>query len=99
MNKYVANGFSFQMLNEPFGSLKFCQLSQRDFMSQTEDAKSVIGHEDLARILKLPYNRESIRLEKGDVLYIAQLIGGRLKEGATELPKDCRLKFMEISYK
>lgn len=96
--KYVGNAFSFQMINNAFGKLKFAELSQKDFMSQTENAKSVIGHEDLSRILKLPYNRESIHLEKGDVLYIAQLTGGRLPEGATKLPNNCKLKFIEVRY-
>lgn len=63
------------------------------------DAHSVIGHEDLANILGVPFNRESITLQKGDVLYVAQLTGGRLPEGCKTLPEGFKLKFLEAEIK
>ena len=52
--------------------------------------KSVVGHPDTANVLAemlgkaVPMNRTSIHLEKGDVLYVGQIVGGRL-------PKPCHV--------
>ena len=35
-------------------------------------------------------------LKKGDTLYVAQLTGGRLPEGATELPEGFSFKFLKV---
>lgn len=58
---------------------------------------SVVGHPDTARVLGVPFNRASIHLEKGDVLYVAQLVGGRLPEGATKLPDGFTFKFLKVT--
>ena len=97
--KYVGNGFSFQMVKDIYGTLKSCELSEKDFCSQTEDAISIIGHPDLANIIGKDYNRQSICLQKGDILYVVQITGGRLPEGATKIPPNCKLKYIEIKYR
>lgn len=64
--------------------------------------ESCIGHPDTAAvvsdILKLPIacNRTSITLHKGDYMIVAQLMGGRLPEGATKLPEGFAIKFMSV---
>ena len=66
------------------------------------DAVSVIGHVDTANVLSdilgrdVPYNRVSIQLQPGDVLYVAQVVGGRLPEGATTLPEGFKMKFLRV---
>lgn len=57
---------------------------------------SVIGHEDTAKVLEVAYNRVSISLQPGDVLYVAQLVGGRLPEGSTTLPKGFKFEFFKV---
>lgn len=61
------------------------------------DITSVVGHPDTARVLGVPYNRVSMKLTKGDVLYVAQLVGGRLPEGATTLPDGYTFKFLKVT--
>ena len=50
-------------------------------------AASCVGHADTAAVLGVPMRRISVVLNEGDVLYVAQLRGGRLPEGTTTLPE------------
>ena len=69
------------------------------------DAVSAIGHADCANICstilnrKVEVNRSSQRLTYGDVVYVAQFVGGRLPEGATSLPEGVELQFFRVSIK
>jgi hypothetical protein len=64
---------------------------------------SVVGHQDTANVLttllgvEVPMNRVSVRLEAGDVLYVAQVTGGRLPEGCTTLPQGMSLGFFRLT--
>lgn len=95
-NVYISNAFSLQMLNSDcMVSVK--EISEDDFNAVKNTAKSVVGHKDTATVLGVEFNRESISLNKGDVLYVAQIIGGRLPEGATTLPDGFEFKFMKVA--
>lgn len=65
--------------------------------------ESVVGHQDTANVLttllgvEVPMQRVSVRLESSDVLYVAQVTGGRLPEGATSLPEGMMLKFLKVT--
>lgn len=95
-NTYVSNAFSLQMLNGDC-NLQVKEISQSDFDSIKDDAVSIVGHKDTANVLGVEFNRESIALNKGDVLYVAQLQGGRLPEGATTLPDGVKFKFLKVA--
>lgn len=41
-------------------------------------------------------NRVSVRLEEGDVLFVAQVTGGRLSEESTTLPEGFALAFLKV---
>lgn len=58
---------------------------------------SVVGHPDTARVLGVAFNRTSIHLHKGDILYVAQLRGGRLPEGATTLPDGFTFSYEKVT--
>ena len=64
--------------------------------------QSVVGHADTAAVLsgmlgrEVRFNRTSIHLGRGDVLYVAQVTGGRLPEGATTLPQGFKLAFVKV---
>lgn len=95
---YIANSFSLQMLSNP-GHLHVTEIPEdrfRDLVRKSE-ARSVIGHPDTARVLGYEYNRESILLDEGDTLFVAQLSGGRLPEGATELPDGFTFRYLMVS--
>lgn len=92
-NLYVSNAFSFQMIDGSY-VMKVEVIKKEIFDAMKEYAYSVMGHEDMANVHNLPYNRESIKLHKADQLLVAQIVGGRLPEGATVMPDD-----VEIEYK
>ena len=63
------------------------------------DTLSVVGHQDTANVLGVPMNRVAVKLTKGDILYVAQLVGGRLPEGCTTLPEGFSFKFYKVELK
>jgi hypothetical protein len=94
---YVSNAFSLQMIM----GIKSCDLvtneiPEEEFREGAKGEKSCIGHPDTAKVLGLPFNRESISLEIGDMLLVAQLQGGRLPEGATELPEGFSFRYFAV---
>lgn len=74
-------------------SVSITETAKEDIPS---DAISVVGHQQTAAILGVAFNRVSVALEKGDILYVAQVVGGRLPEGATTLPEGYSMKFFKV---
>lgn len=97
---YLGNAFSLQMLPSD-GNVSVETVTEADIPS---DVISCIGHEDTANVLsdilgmEVPVNRMSVTLNDGDVLYVAQIIGGRLPEGSTTLPEGFAFKFMKVKF-
>lgn len=95
--KYLSNAFSLNMLNTYIENYEVKIKKLRDIEKiYDSDVVSCIGHQDLANILNVQFNRASIMLNRGDILYVAQYIGERLPEGAKELPSGARIEFFEI---
>lgn len=97
----LGNAFSLQMLDLSKGQqVDITPVQPQDV---PVDAMSVVGHQDMAVLVgkklgrEVAYNRVSSRLEKGDILYVAQYVGGRLPEGVTELPAGAEIKFLRVS--
>ncbi|MDR1119439.1 MAG: hypothetical protein LBM08_00800 [Dysgonamonadaceae bacterium] len=90
MKTYLANAFSLQMVKAP------CSVKMLEVETFPAEAESCVGHADTAAILGVTCNRKNIILEKGDILYVAQLQGGRLPEGTTVLPEGFSLKFIKV---
>lgn len=95
ITKYLGNAFSLQMLDVFPASFRVTECSQSEALAPGN--KSVVGHQDTARVLGVNFNRVSVRLKKGDILYIAQLVGGRLPEGCTTLPEGFEFKFLKVT--
>lgn len=91
--KYISNAFSIQMLRNPHSLITVHELAYDEFKALSYGAYSCVGHLDLAQLINVKYNRESIKLNPGDVLYVAQTWGGRLPEGTKKLPGDVELRF------
>ena len=70
--KFLLNAFSLQMIDVP-ASVKFEEVE-----SLPEGLTSAIGHADTAAVLGVPMNRINVKLNSGDVAFVAQLVGGRL---------------------
>ena len=82
--------------------IHFTEISDLEEIKEAEKV-SAVGHPDTASVISniigkevLP-NRISISLEKGDVLYVAQLLGGRLPEGCKSLPEGFQIKFYKVT--
>jgi len=97
--KYLVNAFSIQML-EKGGLVRFEEIDATDIPS---DVASAIGHADTAAVLsdllgfEVTLNRAFVTLDEETELYVAQLVGGRLPEGATTLPEGCQFKFFRVT--
>lgn len=107
--KYICNAFSLQMLQ----GVGLANLTIRRILSpriilvmglRKGVVKACIGHADTAAVIgsylgvEIPVNRESITLESGDVLYVAQLQGGRLPEGTKTLPEGFKFVWYAVTY-
>jgi len=99
MKKYLVNAFSIQMLKKG-GLVRFEEI---DATEVPADVVSAIGHVDTAAVLsdllgfEVPMNRAFVTLDEETELYVAQLVGGRLPEGATTLPEGFSFKFYRVT--
>lgn len=94
MSTYVGNAFSLGMVpRELLGQVRLtpCEAPSTDGMV------SCVGHADTAAVLGVPMNRISVTLQAGDVLYVAQLRGGRLPEGSTTLPEGFGFDWVRVT--
>ena len=90
--KYLCNAFSLQMLQDfP------CNIEIKEIKELPSNLTSAVGHLDTANVLGVPCNRINVFVTKGDVLYVAQLQGGRLPEGSTTLPEGFSFKLLKIN--
>lgn len=100
--KFLTNAFSIQMLNSMSNPVlvKFEEIKAKDI---PRDVISAVGHADTAAVLsgilgfEIPMNRTSVFLDEFTELFVAQLVGGRLPEGATELPEGFKFKFFRVT--
>ena len=84
MPRYIANAFSLGMVpRELLPRVRLSACDRPDVASLT----SCVGHADTAAVLGVALARISVTLQPGDVLFVAQLQGGRLPEGSTTLPE------------
>lgn len=90
MQKFLLNAFSLQMLKGD-ATVKFTEVK-----ALPEGLTSAIGHADTAAVLGVEMNRVNVTLNPGDVAFVAQLQGGRLPEGSTELPAGFSFKFIKV---
>ena len=99
MKKYLVNAFSIQMLQKG-GLVKFNEIAPEDIPA---DVVSAVGHADTANVLTnmlgfpVSMNRINVILDENTELYVAQLIGGRLPEGATTLPEGFAFRFYRVT--
>ena len=105
--KYLSNAFSLQMVTDHLENGVNIHAETADMAEVAEamvdGAKSAIGHTDTAAVVSnmlgqnVPAQRVNISLAKGDILYVAQLTGGRLPEGSTTLPEGFSITFVKVT--
>lgn len=102
---YLNNAFSLHML--PEGMLEFVgyDTSAGHVKSSITGQKVIsgIGDKEILDIVNkelnvhLELNDIDIKLKDEDTLYVCQFVGGRLPAGATELPKDIKIRWFKVS--
>lgn len=100
--KYIGNAFSLQMIDG--NQIHIDEITLEDVIKETKtNLTSIIGHADTANVvsdmigINIQVNRQSIVLNPGDELIVAQLSGGRLPEGSTKLPEGFILKWKKVT--
>jgi len=92
---YISNAFSLQMVApEDLDRVRFEAVDLAAFAAWLKSYHSIVGHADIAAVLGVEMNRESVILDSmsGDKMLVAQLVGGRLPEGCKTLPEGFRLQ-------
>ena len=68
--EYIGNAFSLGMTPYEEVNIRVETISKQEFCRAGRTAYSVIGHPEIAEMFHLPLNRESVTLERGDVMYV-----------------------------
>jgi len=98
---YLGNAFSMNMVPRSLlQAVRFQPIGEPDTWPDewVLGAHSIVGHADTARLLGVECNRQSVLLNRGDELIVAQYIGPRLPEGATELPEGARIAWVRVYF-
>ena len=96
---FIGNAFSLQMVAD---NAIICKVEVSPEQVPV-NAESIIGHKDTAAVVStilgrdVLCNRASVMLDDEDTLYVAQVVGGRLPEGATTIPDGMEIKFYRIT--
>ena len=75
------------MLGCKKAKVSFKKISEETFKKQIPHSKSIIGHKELADIVGVEANRESVSLKHGDIVYCVLAKADRLPNGH-QLVKD-----------
>ncbi len=95
MTRYIGTAYSMQMINGGAGLLQYYEISEETFRKLIKGAKSYAGHKDMAEFLGVPRNRGNIKLDDGDILYLAQKCTGR--DGSNKPPEEVEIKYYQIT--
>ena len=108
MSKYLANGFSPNMLSQS-SDLSFQIISNEEFCKAVPVAANAIGHDGTVSLIntmcktQITTNRVMVKVQPGDILYIIN-IGVRLPEGKVlahdeleQLLKDGKIQFWKAT--
>lgn len=99
---YLGNAISLQMLPNYGVAWTFDVVPTTPEEVAKVDFVSAVGHPDTARVISnilgkdVACQRLTIKLNEGDILYVAQLTGGRLPEGCTTLPDNFSLDWFKV---
>ena len=103
----LANAFSLNMLNTDIRIhvLVTKRISKEEAKELLKEGfENYIGHKDIANVVsndlgiavEMNEKRPNLLLNPEDVVVIAQYIGPRLPEGATELPPNARIEYFTV---
>ena len=103
----LANAFSLNMLNTEVKThvLVTKRISKEEARELLQDGfENYIGHRDLANIVsndlgitvEMNEKRPNLLLNPEDLVVVAQYVGPRLPEGATQLPENAKIDYFTV---
>lgn len=101
---YLGNAFSLQMLNNINDGItvRVSSICKEEIVNNKKNLVSCIGHQDTASVLtdilgfEIKAERINVKLKEKDILYVFQIMGGRLPEGSTTLPQGFTYKLLKV---
>lgn len=102
MTTYICNAFALSMVPDG-ATVRTRPVNLPGIAHKIGNPVSVVGHADTARVFEqllgipVAHNRMTISIGPTDNLYVGQLVGGRLPEGATELPDGFQIKWVLVT--
>lgn len=104
----IANTFTSKMLDLSGGRIdaQFCPVTPyiiKDYIEESGSFESFVGHADTAALfssllgLDVAHNRAAFNFEEGTVLFVGELSGGRLPEGATTMPEGVKISWVMVT--
>ena len=97
----TAEGVMFDICNNDIENCRFCighADTARMAAQSLNDAAEAAGDFDYVPLSEEHlFQRRNISLVPGDVLYVMQVMGGRLPEGCTELPEGIQLVWRKVT--
>ena len=93
--EYIGNAFSLGMTPYEEVNIRVETISKEDFCRAGRTAYSVIGHPEIAEMFGLPLNRESVTLERGDVMYVVNPM--RRPNAGMTVENGCKYQFIPES--
>lgn len=98
--QYVSTSFGLNMVKDhdlPCLSVSRVPEDYARSMMAAFDTTSVVGREDMARVLGVERRGASLTLERGDTLYVALYSGLMLPDGATTVPVGESFRWLEVA--
>ena len=96
---YVGNEFAPKMLADKESIAIIKEIKKVEFdinVYGNTNCKSVVSHEDIARLLDVSFNPCNVYLFADDELYVAQYSGQKLPKSATKLPSLSSFKYYRV---
>jgi len=87
--KFIISSFSWGMFNNyPSITIDKHELTEEEFQMAIIDAFSHVGHEDIAKLINVAYNKDPVQARPGDTLLYANFERGVLKFYCLK-PREC----------
>jgi len=77
--KFIISSFSWEMFDQANITVDRYKLSEEEFQMAIIDAVSHVGHEDIAKLINVTYNKDPVHARIGDILLYANKYRGVLK--------------------
>lgn len=77
--KFIISSFSWEMFDIPNITVDKHEITEEEFQMAIFDAFSHVGHEDIAKLINVAYNKDPVHARPGDILLYANKARGVLK--------------------